>query len=137
MGLRLIPERGGRDVGILLQVAAVVAPAKVLDGDLQAFVEADRIHDMPAVKAESFLRTVCAVGTNDLTEACVGGAEFGESSFTVEVVGPAKVVFGSGSADRGELVVSVHEELDLAFAPPAVVVEPPCHVDTYILAFFP
>src|SRR4051812_43840103 len=51
----------------------------------------------------------------------------------LEVPRAAKVVFGPGAADRRKLLIAVHEELDLAFAPPAGVVDAPRQVGAYVV----
>ena len=51
-----------------------------------------------------------------------------------ETVRAAKVVFRTRSADRREFLVAVDIELDLALAPPAVVVDAPGHVSANIMS---
>src|SRR6185312_5225401 len=110
----------------------VGAPAERLDGDAQARLEANRVHDVPAVQAEALLRAVDAVGPDHLAETGIRRRELGVgvrlaglADADVEVVGAAEIVLGAGAADGRELPVVVDEELDLAFAPPAGVVAAP------------
>src|SRR6185437_10184493 len=124
----LIPEGDRGDVVLQRQVAAVTlgAPAERLNGDAQILLEAHWVGDVPAVEAEALLRSVDAIGPDHLRHARVGGGELAVLALLaavdnarVEVVGAAEVVFRAGAADGRELGVAVHEELDLALAPPA------------------
>src|SRR6185312_17063263 len=112
-------------------------PAQRLDRDLQVRREAHRVHDVPAVEAEALLRAVDAVRPDHLGQAGVGAVELLVGRLAValllhaagiEVVGAAEVVLGAGAADGREDAVPIHEELDLALAPPAGVVDAPGHV---------
>ena len=106
---------------------------------MQVLLEADRVHDVPAVEAEPSADLVEAVGADDLGQARVGRRELvvlarAVRRLGVEVVGAAEVVLGARAADGRELRVAVHEELDLALAPPAVVVDAPGHVGADVVA---
>src|SRR5437868_12806056 len=54
---RLIPERDRRHVILLRQIAPAAAPTERLNGDAQVFLEAHRVHDVPAVESEARLRS--------------------------------------------------------------------------------
>ena len=75
MRLGLVPERRGGDIILEREVAAARAPAESLDHDLQVLLEADRVHDVPAVESEALLDAVMAVSADDLGQAAVGRAE--------------------------------------------------------------
>src|SRR5690606_6360078 len=100
----------------------------------QILFKADRIHNVPTVHAESLLAPVQAVRLDHLRHAKESSGE--RAVFTarmLEVPSAAEIVFGTGSANRREFLVSVHIELDFAFAPPAGIVDLPCNVCTYIV----
>src|SRR5690606_18903880 len=52
----------------------------------------------------------------------------------IEIVGAAEIVLGARTADGGKVLVAIHEELDLALAPPAGIVDAPSHVGADIVA---
>ena len=144
MRFYLVPEYGRGDIVLQRQVSSAVAPSKGLDGHLQAFFEADGVCDMPAVETEALLAVVVAVAADHLWQARVGAGEFGIVRFGdasgvlcsgVEVIATAEIVFRSRSADSRPLGVAIHIEFDLAFAPPAVVVDAPGHIGADVLAF--
>ena len=106
---------------------------------------------MPAVQAKAGIRLVAAVGAHDMRHTGVGGRELAVllGGLVLEVVRAAEVVLGAGATDRrvafaatlfhvstnhatGQVAVEV--ELDLALAPPAVVVHLPCHVGADVVA---
>src|SRR5688572_8774295 len=91
---------------------------------------------MPAVQAKSLLRVIHAVGPYHLVQAGIGRAELLvlPGIAVLEVVRAAKIILCAGTADSRELGISVHKELDLSFAPPAVIIHAPGHVSTHILA---
>src|SRR5215467_12299252 len=89
---------------------------------------------MPAVHAEPLLAAIQAIRAQDLRQAEVGRAVRAVALAPhVEVPGAAEVVLGAGAADRGELLVAVEVELDLALAPPARAVDAPGEVCADIL----
>src|SRR5262249_18305849 len=55
MRLALIPKRNRRHIVLSRQIAATRLPAQDLDGHLEIALESYRVHDMPAIQAESFL----------------------------------------------------------------------------------
>jgi hypothetical protein len=98
---------------------------------------------MPAIEAKTLGHIVVAITTNCLGQAAIRRAEFGIVRFRnskriprpgIEVVRPAKVIFSARSADRGIARIAIHVELDLSFAPPAVVVDAPGQVSANILS---
>ena len=91
---------------------------------------------MPAVEAEALLRLVEAVRPQDQGQARVGSGELLVllGLLVLEVVRAAEIVLGTGAADGGELRVPVQEELDLAFSPPALVVDAPGQVRSHVVA---
>ena len=52
----------------------------------------------------------------------------------LEVPGPAEVILRAGAANGRPFCIAIQVELDLAFAPPIVVVTTPGEVGTNILA---
>ncbi len=93
---------------------------------------------MPAVEPETLLDVVVTVSPDDLGESAVGRRvlrvlDGAVGPLRVEVVAAAEIVFRAGAADGREFLVAVEEELDLALAPPAVVVHSPGHVRADIL----
>src|SRR5262245_15877047 len=135
-GEGLIPERDAGDVVLEGEIAAVAAPAEGLDRHLKIGLEADRVGDVPAIQPETHVALVVVLGADDLGQAGVGAGEFlvllGDR--ILEVVAAAAIILGARAADRGIFLVAVHVELDLALAPPAVVVHAPRHVCADILA---
>ena len=75
-----------------------------------------------------------AVGLDDLVHAQERGGVGAVLAGHAPVVGAADVVLGSGAADGGEFLVTVHEELDLTFAPPAVVQHAPAERGADVVA---
>src|SRR6187397_726422 len=128
--LGLIPEGHRRDVVLQREVRTVGAPAERLDRHAQVVLEPDRIHEVPAVEAEALLRLVQAIGPRHERQPRVRRAEFlvALRVLVLEVVRPAEVVLGARAADRRELDVAIHEELDFALPPPTVVVHAPAQV---------
>src|SRR4051812_6819298 len=62
----LVPVSDRSDIVLLRQIATAAAPAESLDCHAQILFEADRIHDMPAVKSEARLRVIQTVRTDHL-----------------------------------------------------------------------
>jgi undecaprenyl-diphosphatase len=115
-----VEERGGGDVVVAGQVAAVAAPAQRLDVRPDPGREVDGVGYVPAVHPEALLALVQPVGPDDLVQAEVGRAVGGVAlPGDVEVPGAPEVVLGTGAADRGEVGVVVEVVLDLPLAPPA------------------
>src|SRR5205807_9474449 len=109
--LGLVPEGGGGDVVLERQVAGLTvlghAPAEGLNGDAQVGLEADGVHNVPAVEAEALLALVEAIGLDHLRQAQVGGGEHAILSLGVlEIPGAAKIVFGAGAANGGPIAVA-------------------------------
>src|SRR4051794_8164952 len=75
--LSLVPEGGRCDVILQRQIAHLPvqarAPAKRLDRHPQVPLEADGVHDMPAIHAEALLAHVETVRLDYLREAEIGG----------------------------------------------------------------
>src|SRR3954468_22947361 len=139
MRLSLVPEGGAGDVVLEGEVALLTfqggAPAEGLDRHPQILRETNGVHDVPPVQAEALLGAVEAVGADDLGEAEEGGGEDAVlAGGELEVPGAAEVVLGAGAADGRPVGVSVQVELDLALAPPAVVVDAPGEVGADVVA---
>src|SRR5262245_27139891 len=128
--LPLVPVDDRADVVLERKIAVARAPPQSLNRDLQVALEPDRVGDVPAVETEALLRLIEAVGTNDQRHPRVGSGELLVLLRlpVLEVVRAAEVVLGAGADDRGGVLVAVHVELDLAFSPPAVVVDAVGHV---------
>src|SRR5690554_5587389 len=135
MRFTLIPESGGGDIRLLGQVTASMSPSQILDGDLQILFETDRIHHMPAVKSETLSCLVGLIGRKDLHQSCIGCGKRCIFSTSVEIIRATEIIFRTGAYYRGKLFVSIHEELDLSFTPPAIVVDLPGHVYTHVMPF--
>src|SRR6185503_2616985 len=96
------------------------APAERLDGHAQIFLEADRVHDVPAIHAETLLTAIDPVRLDDLWQAKKGGGVGAILAVRLlKVPGSAEIVFGTGSANRWEVGIAIKVEFDLALAPPA------------------
>ena len=52
----------------------------------------------------------------------------------VKTVRTAEIILGSGAANRRKFLIAIHEELDLAFAPPARAVRAPGHIGSDVLS---
>jgi hypothetical protein len=125
--LRLVPVTNRGDVVLERLELAVRPPSQSLHAHLQVLIKADGIRDVPAVQA--VLRNLALhFPPERIAEECgaVGVAE---------TPGSSEVVFRPCAADGGELLVAVHEELDLAFAPPAVGELGPGHIGADIVPF--
>lgn len=89
---------------------------------------------MPAVHVEPGLRLVKPIGLQN-EETCVRSGIllilFG--LLVLEVVRTAEVVFSTGTAYGGEVLVAIKVELDFAFTPPTGVVRPPAHRGANVL----
>ena len=135
--LFLIPVGDGGHFAIELLVQAAFLPAERLDGDLEILFEADGVGDVPAVQAELLAGFVDLVRRQHLRKAGVGRGEglvFVEV-VVLEIVGAAKIIFGAGAADGGELGIAVHVEFDFAFTPPTRVVDVHGEIGADVLAF--
>src|SRR5262249_18861190 len=124
--LRLIPEYRRGDVILERQILSIRPPAERLDRYPQIALEANRIHDVPAIQPESLLTAIQPIGFDHLWQARIGrrkNAIF--ALWKLEIPRAAEVVFCSSAANGRKFVVAIHEKLDLAFAPPAVAVDTP------------
>src|SRR5271166_936639 len=89
---------------------------------------------MPPVHAEPLLAAVQPVRADDLVKPEKRRRVDGVSlPGHVEVPGATEVVLGAGAADRGELLIAVEVELDLALAPPAGAIHAPGEVGADVL----
>ena len=136
----LVPVGHRGQVILQRQITAALAPAQRLDGDLQILLKVNGINDVPAVHAKAELAGIEGIGCDDLMESRI---RRGKGNIAVmrpgilKIIGAAEIVFCAGTANGGELFVPVHEELNLALAPPAAVVDAPGHVGTHIFALAP
>src|SRR4051812_2305439 len=90
---------------------------------------------MPAVETKALLALVEAVGRYHLRQAQERrGVATVLAPGVLEVPGPAEIVFRPGAADRRPVGIAVQVELDLALAPPAVVVDAPGDVRANVVA---
>jgi len=94
---------------------------------------------VPAIHAEPLLRLVDPVGPDHLVQPRVRRSELLVllGLLVLEIVRAAEIILGARAADRGELLVAVHKELDLPFAPPTVGIHAPSQVRAHVLAFPP
>ncbi len=63
-------------------------------------------------------------------QSCIRRGKLLVLSSPVEIIRATEIVFGSGATNGRELLIAIHEELDFAFAPPAIVINAPGHVNT-------
>src|SRR5690606_17196394 len=110
-------------------------PAEGLNRDFEIFLKTNRVHNVPAVHTEALLAAVEAIGLNHLRHAQKGGRDAAVLALgMLEVPSAAEVVFGAGATNGRELIVAVHIELDLAFAPPTAVVDAPRDIGANVVA---
>lgn len=128
-----IPICHGGDVLLQGQVSAVASPAQSLDRYLQVFLKVHGVGDVPAVHIEITLGVVGVVYLVHLVHARIGCAEL-SVAVHVKIAGAAEVVLCACSADGGEVGVTVNIELNLAFSPPAVVLNAPVEVCSHVVA---
>lgn len=137
MRILLVPVGDGGHFAIELLVESAFFPAERLDGDLQVFLEADGVGDVPAVESELLVGFIDLVRRQYLREAGVGRGEgliFVEV-VVFEIVRAAEIVFGAGAANGRELIIAVQVEFDFAFTPPARVMDVHGEVGADVLAF--
>lgn len=132
--LGLIPERRGRNVGVLCHIRPG-SPAEILDRYSKVVAEADGVGDMPAIHAERAY-AVRLLGLFGLDEAGVWSIVDPELLLVenLEVVGAQYIILGARSADGRIFRVAVHVELDFAFAPPDVIAAAPREVCARIVS---
>src|SRR5690606_36481521 len=56
-------------------------------------------------------------------------------TFIFKIVRAAEIILGTGSYDSGIILIAIHEKLNFAFAPPAVIIETSTQIGTYIMSF--
>src|SRR4030042_1255740 len=140
--LILVPVAYRSYIGFLCKVSSSLSPSKVLYSDFQIFIEPDRIHNVPAVHAETLHHIIMAVTTNYLVETCIRSAEFRIIYFLntgsvflscIKIVGAAEIIFCTCTTYCREFCITIHEEFDLAFSPPSVIIDSPCQITTHIM----
>ena len=90
---------------------------------------------MPAIKAETLLAGVQAIRLYHLSQARVWRREHAILPFgKFKIPRAAEVIFSSRTADCRPVLVTIHEELDFALTPPAIVADAPCQVGTDVMA---
>ena len=103
---------------------------------MQILVKADRVSQMEPVHPEALLGLIKSIRLQNLMQSGIRRRKPTIFSLRIfKIPRAADVVFCSGSADRRELLISVHEKFNLALSPPAVAVDAPCEVGSDILSF--
>src|SRR5690554_7241361 len=135
MRLFLIPESSRRDIRFLWQITVSMSPTQILNSNSQVFLKPYRIHHMPAIHSESLSGSVGNIGRQYLYQSGIRCCKSNVLPVPVEIIRSAEIILSSGSYDGRELLVSIHEEFDFSFAPPAIVIHLPGHIDSYIVPF--
>lgn len=132
---RLIPVGDRGNVVFERQIAAAVAPAECLNRHAQIALKADRVGDVPAVHAEALVGVIQPVRRADIGEAGVRRRKglVAVRILILKVVGAAEIILRPRAADGRVFAVAVHIKLDLALAPPAVVVDAPGQIGADVL----
>src|SRR5208283_5970876 len=110
MRFLLIPIRYRRDIVRQRPIWAIRRPTQRLDGNVNVPSKADRIHNMPAIKAP-FARSNLIIGTQRT-------ARIGSGESRGQAVTSSEVVLRTCTANGGEIAISVEEKLDFAFSKP-------------------
>ncbi len=99
-----------------------------------------RVHDMPAIHAESLLALIQAVWLDDLRQTRERTRKYAVFAFRMfKIPGSAEIILGAGAADRWPVLISIQIEFDFTFTPPAVVPDSPRQIGSDVLpfAFYP
>src|SRR3569833_1225024 len=136
--------RSGCNIIQQRHVPAVRMPAQVLDSYFQIFFKTYGVHYVPAIEAKTLCYIIMPVSPNDLRQTCVRPAELGIMAlslpigiftFCIEVISTVEVIFGTRAGYGRVFGIPIHKELDLAFAPPTILIRPVSHIGTHILSF--
>ncbi len=90
--------------------------------------------NMPAIQTKAGIGFVGAIGSDHLVKAGICSGKFPVLTSHIEIVGTTEIIFCSRSADGGKLLVPIHKEFYLTFAPPSIVIHLPCQKGAHILA---
>ena len=136
----LIPETGGSNVRLLLEVPPPEMPAKILNSYFQICVKPDRIHNMPSVKPKTLHYIIMPVTSDNLWQTAIGSTEFSINSLLnsccvflpgIKIIGAAEIILCTCSADCRELAITIKKEFNLTLTPPTIIIYTPGKVNTY------